>query len=182
MLSEQQNCSSTCSTPPDPSKPERPWHVLHVRSNAEKRVAQSLTMRAIEAYLPVYRERVKWTDRTVTTERPLFSGYVFTRFTPATKLTVISTPGVVRSLGDEEKDLVSCAELNRIQAALTSGYPLRPHPHIQTGRRVKVRNGIFEGVEGTVTELRQQCKVVIALAAVRQCFSLELDLENLELL
>lgn len=48
-----------------------PWHVLHVRSNYEKRVAQHLVVRAVEHYLPLYRERVKWTDRTVIAERPL---------------------------------------------------------------------------------------------------------------
>ena len=161
---------------------DTPWHVLHVRSNAEKRVAQTLVMRSVESYLPLYRERVKWTDRTVVAERPLFSGYVFARFSSESKLMVISTPGVLRSLGDEDKDLVSSAELDRIHAAITKGYPLRPHPHVAAGTRVKVRNGVFEGVEGIVTELRHQCKVIIGLRAVRQCFSLELDLEDLEVL
>jgi len=30
--------------------------------------------------------------------------------------------------------------------------------------------------------LRQQCKVIITLAAVRQCFSLEADLDELQVL
>jgi transcription antitermination factor NusG len=159
-----------------------PWHVLHVRSNYEKRVAQHLLVRSVEHYLPLYRERVKWTDRTVVTERPLFSGYVFARFVPDARITVISTPGVVRSLGDDEGNLVSCAELDRIREGLSSGLLLRPHPRVSVGQEVRVRNGIFEGVEGVVTELRQQCKVIIALAAVQQCFSLELELGDIEVL
>jgi len=59
-----------------------PWHVLHVISNHEKLVAQHLAVRFVEHYLPVYTERVKWTDRTVVAERPLFTGYVFVRFQP----------------------------------------------------------------------------------------------------
>jgi transcription antitermination factor NusG len=160
----------------------RPWHVLHVRSNYEKRVAQHLTVRAVEHYLPLYSERVKWTDRTVVTERPLFSGYVFARFSPGARITVISTPGVVRSLGDNEGHLVSCAELDRIREGLSSGLLLRPHSYVSVGQRVRVRNGIFGGVEGVVTEFRQQCKVIIALAAVRQCFSLELEFGDIEVL
>jgi hypothetical protein len=42
-----------------------------------------------------------------------------------------------------------------------------------------VRDGVFEGMEGMVTEFRHQCKVVIALEAVRQCFSLEVDMSDL---
>lgn len=161
---------------------QRPWHVLHVRSNHEKQVARHLTVRAVEHYLPLYRERVKWSDRTVVTERPLFSGYVFARFLPESRIKVITTPGVVRSLGDDDGSLVSCAELDRIREGLASGLLLRPHSNVSVGQWVRVLSGIFEGVEGVVTELRQQCKVVIALAVVRQCFSLELEFGDVEVL
>jgi transcription antitermination factor NusG len=45
-----------------------------------------------------------------------------------------------------------------------------------------VRKGAFAGVEGVVTELRHQCRVILALSAVRQSFSLELGFDDLELL
>lgn len=158
------------------------WQVLHVRSNYEKRVAQHLNVRAIEHYLPLYRERVKWTDRIAVTERPLFTGYVFARFSTGSRINVISISGVVRSLGDDQRSLVSSGELERIRQGLASGLLLRPHPYVTVGQRVRVRNGIFEGVEGVVAELRQQCKVIIALAAARQCFSLEMALGDIEVL
>jgi hypothetical protein len=47
------------------------------------------------------------------------------------------------------------------------------------GTRVQVREGVFAGVEGVVTELRKQCRVIITLAAVRQCFSLESGIDEL---
>ena len=159
-----------------------PWHVLHVLSNHEKRVAQHLVVRSVEHYLPLYSERVKWTDRTVVAERPLFSGYVFARYSLQSRISVISTPGVLRLLGNEERDMVSCAELDKIRDGLASGLLLRPHPYVTMGARVRVRDGVFRGVEGVVTEFRHQCKVIIALAAVRQCFSLEVELDELEVL
>lgn len=159
-----------------------PWHVLHVNSNHEKRVAQHLVVRSIEHYLPLYTERVKWTDRTVVAERPLFSGYVFARFAPESRITVISTPGVLRLLGDEERDLVSGEELDNIRAGLTSGLLLRPHSNVTLGTRVRVRDGIFAGAEGLVSELRHQCKVIITLSGVRQCFSLAVALDEIQVL
>jgi transcription antitermination factor NusG len=161
---------------------DSPWHVLHVRSNFERRVAQHLAVRAVEHYLPMYRERVKWTDRTVMTERPLFAGYLFARFLPTSRITVISIPGVVRSLGDEQANLVSSVELDKIRDGLACGLLLRPHPSASIGARVRIRSGIFEGVEGVVTEFRQQCRVIITMAAVRQCFSLEIELGEIEVL
>lgn len=159
-----------------------PWHVLHVLTNHEKRVAQHLTVRSVEHYLPVYTERVKWTDRTVVAERPLFSGYVFVRSIAQNRFSIISTPGVLQLLGDEERNLVSCAELDKIREGLSSGLLLRPHPSVSVGTKVCVRDGIFSGAEGVVTEFRRQCKVIISLSAVHQCFSLEVDLDDLEVL
>lgn len=159
-----------------------PWHVLHVSSNYEKRVAKHLTVRSVEHYLPLYAERVKWSDRTVTAERPLFSGYVFARFLPQYRISVLSTPGVLRLLGDGERDMVSCAEIDKIRTGLSSSLVLRPHSWVGVGTRVRIRDGVFAGIEGAVTELRQQCRVVIALAAIHQCFSLEVPLDGLEIL
>jgi transcription antitermination factor NusG len=158
------------------------WHVLHVLSNHEKKVAQHLQVRSIEHYLPLFREKVKWTDRTVVAERPLFSGYVFARFQPDFRIPVISTPGVLRLLGDQKWNLVEDEELEKIRTALATEMNLRPHPTVSVGTKVRIRDGVFEGVEGTVSELRKQCKVIIALSAVHQCFSLEADIGDLQVL
>lgn len=179
---EQSTVPAPLNVQLEPPNQDRPWQVLQVRSNFEKRVAQHLVARAVDYYLPLYKERVKWTDRTVVTERPLFSGYVFVRFQHESRIAVLSSPGVVRSLGDGEGNLVSCVELDKIRRGLAGGLLLRPHSNVSVGARVRICSGVFEGVEGVVTALRQQCKVIIALAAVQQCFSLEVELENIEVL
>lgn len=161
---------------------ERQWYVLHVVANHEKRVAQHLAVRSVEHYLPLYQETSRWTDRTVQLKRPLFTGYVFTRFSPQQRLSVISVPGVLHLLGDTITDTVSAEELERIRLALMTGYSLRPHPRLAIGTEVQVRGGVFDGVKGLVAELRRECKVVIAVAAVQQCFSLEVGIDQIELL
>ena len=161
---------------------ESPWHVLHVIANHEKRVARHLSVRSLEHYLPLYTERSKWTDRSVTLERPLFAGYVFVRFSPHAKLSVVSTPGVIRLLGDHECDTVSADEIDRIRNGLASGCLLRPHPHVSVGTPVRVLSGAFEGVEGIVTEFRHQCRVIITLSAMKQCFSVEVELGDIDVL
>lgn len=182
MLCEKEGCVQVAGISLDRRMLDTPWHVLLVRSNFERRVAQHLTVRAVEHYLPFYQERVKWTDRIVVSERPLFAGYVFARFLPESRIKVISTPGVARLLGDEGGNLVSSADLDKIREGLASGLLLRPHPNVSVGARVRIRAGIFEGVEGVVMEFRQQCKVIIALAAVQQCFSIEIGLGDIEVL
>jgi transcription antitermination factor NusG len=159
-----------------------PWYVLHVYVNQEKKVAQHLAMRSVEHYLPLYTEHSHWSDRTVILERPLFLGYVFVRYQAAAKCNILSTPGVIRILGNGPHDTVSSEELDKIRTSLASGYILRPHPNLTVGTRVRVRIGVFEGALGVVTELRHRCRVVIELPAVRQSFSLEVAREDIEVL
>jgi transcription antitermination factor NusG len=159
-----------------------PWHVLHVIANHEKKVAQHLAARSLEHYLPLYCERSQRTDRPIILELPLFRGYVFVRFSPQNRLSVISTPGVLRLLGDGRNNTINHEEIERIRDGLANGYLLRPHPQVTVGTPVRVRGGIFDGVVGVVTALRHRCKVVIALAAIKQCFSLEIDCSEVEIL
>jgi transcription antitermination factor NusG len=156
-----------------------PWHVLHVLSNHENRVAQHLAIRSVEYYIPLYKEKVKWSDRSVVTERPLFSGYVFARISAQNRIATISTPGVLRVLGDDSRDMVSNEELDKIRQGLDSGLLLKPHPVVPVGTRVRILAGVFSGVEGVVSELRKQCRVILSLAAVRQSFSLEIGIDEL---
>lgn len=182
MFQQEMNCPGTATILYDLAGHARPWQVLRVRSNFEKNVALHLSVRCVESYVPLFRERVKWTDRTVFTDRPLFCGYVFARFLPDSRIRVISTPGVVRSLSDREQNMVSNEEVERIREGLASGLTLRPHRELAVGTRVRVRSGVFEGVEGVVKELHQKCKVIVTLAAVQQAFSLEVELADLEVL
>lgn len=161
---------------------DSPWRVLHVVANHEKRVAQHLAARSLEHYLPLYSMKSKWTDRVVDLERPLFTGYIFVRFGSESRISVVSAPGVLRLLGSGIGETVSAEEIERIRTGLANGCILRPHPVVSVGEVVRVKSGVFEGVEGIVTELRHQCKVVIALAATKQCFSLEVDLDDIEVL
>ncbi len=161
---------------------DSPWHAVQVLTNHEKRVTQHLSCRSLEHYLPVYSERSKWSDRTVTLDRPLFPGYVFIRFTPGERLSVLSTPGVLHLLGKGTTGLIPCIEIERIQAALTNGHLLQPHPAISKGMRVRMKEGIFAGVEGKVAHIRQNCKVVLALSGVDQCFSLEAQMNEIEII
>jgi hypothetical protein len=47
---------------------------------------------------------------------------------------------------------------------------------------VRVERGIFAGIEGIVAEFRPHCKVIISLSATRQCFSLEVNLDDIKVL
>ncbi len=159
----------------------RPWHAVQVMTNHENRVTQQFACRSIEHYLPVYKEKSKWTDRTVTLQRPLFPGYVFIRFRPGERITVLGTPGILHLLGTENAGLIPCTEIERIRTALAQGCLLHPHPNLTKGMSVRMKHGVFAGLEGKVTELRSNFRVVLALSGVDQCFSLMATIDDIEI-
>ena len=161
---------------------QRPWHVLQVVTNHEKKVANHLAVRSLEHYLPLYTERSNWTDRRVILERPLFLGYVFVRFEPQSRKAALSVPGVLRLLGGSHGEMVSSEELERIREGLAKGCILRPHPNVSVGTPVRVQKGVFEGAEGVVMEFRRSCRVVISISALNQSFSLELAPEDVQVI
>jgi transcription antitermination factor NusG len=159
-----------------------PWSILYVAPNHEKRVAERLAVHSFEYYLPLYKEQSRWTDRTVQLARPLFLNYVFVRFAPSTRHTLLAFPSVLHLLGDGKQEMVSAAEIDRIREALANGYVLRPYADVAVGTRVRIIRGIFAGAKGIVRRFYKRCRVVMTIEATQQRFSVETDLDDLEIL
>ena len=158
-----------------------PWFVLQVLTNHEKRVAQQLSARSVENYVPTYREKSRWSDRTVTLDRPLFPGYVFIRLGAGSRLHAIGTKGVLRLVGGRDSDQVDSDEIERIKSAIEAGYTLRPGRMVECGTRVKLRSGFFAGMYGTVKELNRDCTVTIALRNSNHVFNVVTPVDDLEI-
>jgi transcription antitermination factor NusG len=157
---------------------DSPWRIVRVLANCEKKVADHLTSRSIENYLPLIVEASQWTDRQVMVRRLLFPGYVFVRFTPMQRVLVLSTPGIIRNgLGEVIPEL----DLERVRTAIKEGYRLAPHLDKAEGARVRFRNGIFSGAEGIALQVADnRFRVVMALSGGQQFFSVESELGVLD--
>ena len=55
------------------------WWALYTRHQHEKAVAEMLSAKDLEVFLPLYESRRRWKDRCKTLSLPLFPGYLFVR-------------------------------------------------------------------------------------------------------
>ena len=55
------------------------WFAVQVAPRHEKSVATLLSYKGYQHFLPTYRSRRAWSDRSKTIEVPMFPGYVFCR-------------------------------------------------------------------------------------------------------
>jgi transcription antitermination factor NusG len=157
------------------------WYVLHVRSRHEKCVAQSLDLKALECFLPTYRDVHYWKNRCRRElDLPLFPGYVFIRVSLAARLHVLDSPGVVRFVGfggvpSELED----AQVEGLRSGLER-CPAEPHPYLHSGDHVLVRQGPFAGMVGILVRKKKDFRVVLTVDLIGKSVAAELDLADLD--
>ena len=158
------------------------WFALYTTSRHEKRVAQHLSQRQIECYLPLYRAERRWSDGSrVTLQLPLFPGYLFIHIQRNERVRVLEVPGalaVVSGTGGEPSPLPD-ATIDALRAGLELR-PARPHPFMTAGQRVRIRKGALAGFEGIVVRNKNSLRVVMTLEHIMQSYAVEVDLDDLE--
>jgi transcription antitermination factor NusG len=139
-------------------------------------VAVSLRSKEYEEFLPLYRSRNRWSDRLREVTVPLFPGYVFCRFDPARRLPIITTPGVVSVVGlGKTPQPVDPAEIEAIQALVRSGLPAVPWPYLRAGALVRIEHGALEGIEGILTAVKNEYRVVLSITLLHRSVAVEID-------
>jgi transcription antitermination factor NusG len=157
------------------------WYAAYTRANHERRVAQELAERGVEHFLPQYQSRRKWKDREVELVLPLFPGYVFVRMALERKLRVLQVPGVACLVSFAGKPaVVPAEEFARIQELLNRKVLATPHPYLNVGRRARVLDGPFAGLEGIVVRRNKRNRLVISLDLIARSIAVELGEANLE--
>ncbi len=159
------------------------WYAVHTRSNFEKRIAEELSAKGIENYVPSYQEVRQWKDRKQKLDLPLFPGYLFTRFydCPEARIAVLRTAGVVRILGQSGAiEAVPQHEIETVRSLLRSALPCYTHPFLRVGERVRVRKGALRGVEGFLVRVKNETRLVVSVALLSRSIAAEIDARDVE--
>jgi transcription antitermination factor NusG len=161
---------------------EPKWFAVYTTSRHEKRVAQHLSQREIQHYLPLYKSARKWSDGSrVTLDLPLFPSYLFVRIKRDERVRVLDVPGalaVVSGTGGEPTPLPDQAI-----EALRTGLHLRaaePHPLLTVGQRARIRCGALAGMEGIVLRKKNSLRVVLTLEHIQRSIAVEVSGDDLE--
>jgi transcription antitermination factor NusG len=157
------------------------WYAAYTSANHEKRVAMQLEERAVEHFLPLYESVRRWKDRRVKLQLPLFPGYVFVRLVLRDRLRVLQVPGVARLVGFNGLPCaVPDSEIETLQTCLVRKVHLEPHPYAQVGRRVRVKTGPLEGLEGIVIRRKNRLRFVISLDLINCATAVDVEADDLE--
>jgi transcription antitermination factor NusG len=160
---------------------ESRWYAVFTSANHEKRVAMQLGQRSVEHFLPLYDSIRRWKDRRMKLQLPLFPGYLFVRIPLCDRLRVVQVPGVARLVGFTGLPCpLPNSEIEAMRTCLDRGVHLEPHRHVQIGRRVRVKSGPLEGLEGLVVRKKNQLRFVISLNLINRSAAVEVEAGDLE--
>jgi len=157
------------------------WYVLHVGPRTEKKVAAVCQKHDLPHYLPVREDKRIYQRRRVIVRKPLFPGYLFVDLTPETRVHVIRTNHVLQLIvPPDEQQLMH--EIEQIRLALAADPKLYSDTAVCKGARVRIKAGVFMGIEGVIDQRPGATKVRLNVELVGQSVAVDVERDYLEVI
>jgi transcription antitermination factor NusG len=154
---------------------ENRWFALHVRSRCEDLCASALRNKGYEEFVPLENENAVTRFRSAA-RRPLFPGYVFCRLGAEAKGLVVTTPSVIRIVGFGNRPMpISESEIAAIRQITGSAHSAIAYPYLRTGQRVRLIEGPFRGIEGTVIRMNNLFRLVVSVHLLQRSVAVEVE-------
>jgi len=163
---------------------ESHWFAIHTVARHEKRVAQQLQENGVLTFLPLMQQVRQWSDRRAKVEVPLFGCYAFVRTVQKAKerLKVLRTPGVLGFVGSEKIGTpIPDEEIENLQTAIREKVPFAFHPFLTVGKRVRIRGGSLDGMEGILVGKGGDQSLVVSVELLQRSVSIRVEGYDVEL-
>ena len=179
MCSIQQLYEPILPVPPLVAVGEEPrWYAIHTRARHEKSVTAHLQRIGVTTFLPLIPQMHRWSDRQKTIQCVLFAGYTFVHLESYRQkhLQILQTNGVAGFVGIRGVGLpIPDKEIQDIQTLLANNIPTTPYPFLRTGRRVRIRGGCLEGLEGILVAKNSDQSLVVSIEMIQRSLAVRID-------
>jgi transcriptional antiterminator RfaH len=153
---------------------ERRWMAIYTKARQEKSLARELLKLQIPFYLPLVRKVSVSKGRKRTSLVPLFGGYIFLFGSEEERGKSLTTNRISRILPVDDPDQL-VFDLRQLRQLISSNAPLTVESRLGPGQRVRVRQGAFAGLEGTVLKRRGETRLLVSINFLQQGASVEID-------
>ncbi|MBE0648314.1 MAG: UpxY family transcription antiterminator [Bacteroidales bacterium] len=144
---------------------EAGWWALYSKPRHEKKLADLLNERGIEAYTPVRKVLKQWSDRKKWVEEPLIRSYTFVRAEEQYYFDALNTHGAVRYVWFSGKAAtIPNRQINILKAIVGSDLEVDTiTTSLKPGSMVKVMAGPLIGTVGELVSIAGNKKVIIRI-------------------
>ena len=162
-----------------------PWFVIQTKPGEEARAEANLSAWGLETFAPRWRERRvnSFTGKPTFFPRPLFPRYIFARFDLEQSWNKVSyTRGVQKVLSFGLGPVpVSDQTIEKLRARMDGDGYVRVDEDFEPGERVRIKHGIWRGVDGVFdSRLTDSERVKILLTSINYRASITVGSEMVE--
>jgi transcription antitermination factor NusG len=159
------------------------WYAAYTYPRHEKRVAEHLSGRSVEHFLPLSTYLSRWKDRQKLIQQPLFPSYIFVRLDLKDRLQVLGVPGIVNLVSFHGlPEPLPEGDIDALRAGLSQTRDIQRHAYINAGRRVRIVRGPLAGFTGIVRRIKGNFRVILSVELIRRSFVVDVDVSSLEYL
>lgn len=157
------------------------WWAIYTRHQHEKVVADTLSSKGFDVFLPLYESLRRWKDRQKLISLPLFPCYVFVRGGSGHRLPILTTPGVYMILSrGEQVAVIPDEEIRAIRQTVEGNFRVEPHPFLRCGERIRVTHGSLQGVEGILVRKKNIFRLILSVDMLAQSVAVEVNASDVE--
>ena len=108
----------------------------------------------------------------------MFSQYLFVKLLPTaeSRLHVLRTAGIVQFVGATRCGTpIPNEQIESLRAIVSHRVTATPHEFLRVGERVRIRGGALEGIEGILSEIRNDKSLVVSVDLIQKSVAIRID-------
>lgn len=160
------------------------WYSIQTRYRFERKVTDQLQHKGLQTFLPLLEEFHRWSDRRQPVHIPLFSGYTFVRLelSAGLRLELLRTEGVIGMISVRGVATpIPATQIDDLRRLLSQKVPCSLHAFLKVGKRVRIRGGCLDGLEG-ILEQRGEKNLVISIESIQRAIAITIEGYELEMI
>jgi transcriptional antiterminator RfaH len=157
------------------------WIAVYTKPRHEKSVLSEFTVKDIESYLPLVRQKHRWSDRMKWVETPIFKSYIFAHIELKNNLEVLQTRGVNHIIKFQNKiAVIPDMQIANLRKMIDGGFDPLPSDYFIIGDKVEVIGGLLRGMHGIVSRTDSEDKLIIKIDAIQHAVAVQIERKYLK--
>ena len=157
------------------------WIAVYTKPRHEKTVNRNFKKKNIDSYLPLIRQKHRWSDRMKWVETPIFKSYIFAHIDIKNYIDVLETRGVHHIIKFQNKiTVIPDDQINNLKKMIEGGFDPFPSDYFTIGDKVEVVGGPLRGINGIVARNDTLGKLIIKIDAIQHAVAVQIESKYLK--
>ncbi len=152
------------------------WIAVYTKPRHEKTVFNQFEEKGIKSYLPLIRQKHRWSDRMKWVDTPIFKSYIFACVELKDNLEVLQTRGVHHIVKFQNTiAIIPDIQIATLKKIIDGGFDPFPSDYFMIGDEVKVVGGPLRGINGIVSREDTPDKLIIKIDAIQHAVAVQIE-------